>query len=83
MINRTNNYHNPEISFNDIDKYDFNNHAFIQVIKTPDYVHLYFDFDSMLTLEEEQREKDNKNKDINEIIVCDKEQLKRLNDVIQ
>lgn len=29
MINRTNNYHNPEISFNDIDKYDFNNHAFI------------------------------------------------------
>lgn len=71
MINRTNNYHFPEISFDDIDKYDFKNKGFIEVIKSPDYVHLYFDFDSMLTLEEKQREKDKKLKGINEIIVSD------------
>ena len=83
MINRPNNYRFPEISFDDIDKYDFNSHSFIEVIKSPDYVHLYFDFDSLLTLEEKQREKDNKNKAINEIIITDDEQLKRFDTVIQ
>ena len=55
MINRTNNYHFPEISFDDIDKYDFKNKGFIEVIKSPDYVHLYFDFDSMFTLDEKKK----------------------------
>ena len=58
MINRTNNYNFPEISFDDIDKYDFKNKAFIEVIKSPDYVHLYFDFDSMMYYEEKKRKKE-------------------------
>ena len=54
MINRTNNYHFPEISFDDIGKYDFNNKAFIEVIKLHDYVHLHFDFDLMLILDKKK-----------------------------
>ena len=39
------------INYNDIDEYDFSNH-FIEVIRKPEYVHLYFDFDSIETMEE-------------------------------
>ena len=34
MINKTNNYHFPEISFDDIDKYVFKNKEYIEVIKS-------------------------------------------------
>jgi len=39
------------INYDDIDEYDFGNH-FIEVIRKPEYVHLYFDFDSIETMEE-------------------------------
>ena len=83
MINRPNNYHFPEISFDDVDSYDFENKGFIEVIKSPEYVHLYFDFDSVMTSEEKQQEKENKSKNINETILNDEEQSKRLEGIIQ
>ena len=43
--------HEHEINYNDIDDYDFNN-GFIEIIKKPEYVHLYFDFDDITTREE-------------------------------
>ena len=67
MINRSNNYTFPEISFDDVDKYDFTNNGFIEVLKAPEYVHLYFDFDKMKTDNED---------------VSDEEQMNRFADVI-
>ena len=57
MINRVNNYVFPEITFDDVDSYDFNKHGFIEVLKSPSHVHLYFDFDSMYTFEEKEQER--------------------------
>ena len=39
------------IEYKDIDSYDFSNN-FIEIIKKPEYVHLYFDFDSIETMEQ-------------------------------
>ena len=83
MINQNNKRIFPLISFEDVDKYDFNKHAFNEFIISEDYVHLYFDFDSMYTSEEAKRDKANKENGIDEIIVSDEEQLKRFDDVIQ
>ena len=50
-FNRPNNYKPPEISFEEIDKYDFNK-GFIEYIVSEKYVHLYFDFDSIKSEDE-------------------------------
>ena len=39
------------INYNDIDRYDFSK-RFIEVIRKPEFVHVYFDFDSIETLED-------------------------------
>ena len=39
------------ISFDDVDKYDFSKN-FIEYLKSSEYVHLYFDFDDILTDDE-------------------------------
>ena len=39
------------ILYSDIDGYDFTNH-FFEIIEKPQYVHLYFDFDSIETIEQ-------------------------------
>ena len=41
-----------EISFDEVDKYDFTKKAFNEFIIKQDYVHLYFDFDSIKTEDE-------------------------------
>ena len=43
---RPNNYTPKQISFDDVDKYDFNN-GFTEFLISEEYVHLYFDFDSI------------------------------------
>ena len=48
----SNNWTPYEISFKDVDKYDFSKKAFNEFIIKQDYVHLYFDFDSIKTEEE-------------------------------
>ena len=72
MINRPNNYIFPEITFDDVDNYDFNNNGFIEVLKAPEYVHLYFDFDKMKTADEDK----------DKIEVSEQEQMQRFDDVI-
>ena len=78
MINRPNNYVFHEISFDDVDSYDFNKNAFIEVLKSPSHVHLYFDFDSLTTFEEKEQEKGN----TNGFTVSDEELTKRFADVV-
>ena len=51
----SNNAKLPKISFNEVDKYDFEKHAFNEVIKNAEYVHLYFDFDG-ISNEEQYKE---------------------------
>ena len=41
-----------EISFDDVDKFDFKKKAFVEVITNQTHVHLYFDFDSIKTEDE-------------------------------
>ena len=83
MIRRSNNAKPMEISFDDVDKYDFENKAFIEFIISQDYVHLYFDFDSMLKYDERMKEEEKKKNGIDEIVVDDDEKLKRLDGVIE
>ena len=52
MMMKPNNSKPLEISFDDVDKYDFSKHAFIEYIISQEYVHLYFDFDDILTNDE-------------------------------
>lgn len=42
-FNSSNKHTSPEITFDELDKHDFKNKAFIEVIKSPEFVHLYFD----------------------------------------
>lgn len=51
QIIRSNNFPPQRISFDDVDKYDFNN-GFIEYLISEDFVHLYFDFDSISTDDE-------------------------------
>ena len=83
MIRKSNNLKPLEITFDEVDKYDFNNKSFIEFIISQDYVHLYFDLDSMLNYEEKKKEEENKKNGVDEIIVDDDEKLKRLNGVIE
>ena len=83
MIRKSNNLKPLEITFDEVDKYDFNNKSFIEFIISQDYVHLYFDFDSMLNYDEKKKEEENKKNGVDEIIVDDDEKLKRLNGVIE
>ena len=64
MINRTNNYIFSELSFDNVNKYDFTIKSFIECIKSPDYVHLYFDIDSLPA--------GNKKKSVVKIIISEK-----------
>ena len=52
MMMRPNNSKPLEISFDDVDTYDFSKHGFIEYIISQEYVHLYFDFDDILTNDE-------------------------------
>ena len=52
IIKRPNNYKPLMISFDEVDKYDFSSNSFIEYIKSVDFVHLYFDFDSISTMDE-------------------------------
>ena len=52
MMMRSNNSKPLEISFDDVDKYNFSKRGFIEYIISQKYVHLYFDFDGILTNEE-------------------------------
>ena len=49
MMMKPNNSKPLEISFNDVDKYDFSKNGFIEYIISQEYVHLYLDFDDILT----------------------------------
>ena len=50
-FNRPNNFIPQEISFDEIDSYDFSK-GFTEFLISEDYVHLYFDFDSIKTEDE-------------------------------
>lgn len=50
-FNRPNNFIPREISFDDVDSYDFSK-GFTEFLISEDYVHLYFDFDSIKTEDE-------------------------------
>lgn len=52
IIKRANNYKPLTISFDEVDKYDFSSNSFIEYIKSVEYVHLYFDFDSISSMDE-------------------------------
>ena len=52
MMMRPNNAKPLEISFDYVDKYDFSKHGFIEYIISQEHVHLYFDFDDILTNDE-------------------------------
>ena len=52
IIKRPNNYKPMTISFDEVDKYDFSSNSFIEYIKSVDFVHLYFDFDSISSMDE-------------------------------
>ena len=52
MMMRPNNAKPLLISFDDVDKYDFSKKVFIEFIISEDYVHLYFDFDSISSMNE-------------------------------
>ena len=51
-ITRSNNFVPLEVSWKDLDKFDFTNKSFFEVLASPTYVHLYFDFDEITTEEE-------------------------------
>lgn len=59
MMMRPNNAKPLIISFDEVDKYDFKKNAFIEFIISEDFVHLYFDFDTINTIEE-----------LNDVIKC-------------